>query len=131
MIVFKVELNGELVAEGGKENLSVLTAIIGATGALGCDSLGMNAEAKKTELRLNLGGLGSTSLEEPGNHYRWTKENKLNIGDQVTVTILEQSEADDPIESMPSKSIEDLTKEEWERSKKVYFDFKDKYEEEN
>ena len=128
MIVFKVELNGELVAEGGKENLSVLSAIVGATGALGSESVGMNAEAKKTEFRLNLGGLGSTSLEEPGNHYRWTKENKLNIGDQVTVTILEQNQADHPVESEPSKSIGDLTKEEWERSKKMYFDFKDKYE---
>lgn len=129
MIVLRVEVNGELVAEGGKDELCVLTAIVGATGVLGPKSRGTKTEKEKPDLRLNLGGLGAESDEDPGTHYDWISQEHLEIGDEVLIKVSEQSTADQAIKSHRSKPNEDLQREHWQKAKEYYFKFKEKFEE--
>lgn len=131
MIVFRVELNGEVVSVAGKEDLCVLSAIIGATGVLGPDSGGTKTEKEQADLRLSLSGLGARIDGDPGTHYTWVPPKSLRVGDEILVKILDQEVVDSAKGEKPSKSNEDLKREAWERSKKHYFEDKDKYENEN
>ena len=131
MIVFKVELNGAVLSLAGKDDLCVLSAIVGATGVLGLDSGGTKTEKDKADLRLNLSGLGARSDDDPGVHYTWIHPKTLSLGDKISITILDQENADSVNSEKPSKTNEDLKREAWERSKEHYFELKDKYEIEN
>jgi len=130
MIVLKVELNGEVVAVAGKENLSVLTAIVGGTGALGMES---ENRSKEPDLRLNVGGLEREENGIPGNHLRWCESKALTIGDTISVCILQSDSADVPIIETSSSSEEELKKEikqrlDWERARAFYLKYKDEFE---
>ena len=127
MIVFKVELNGEVIAIAGKENLSVLTTIIGGTGNLGTGS------AEDQDLRLNVGGLEKDEGEISGNHLRWCKSKTINVGDTISVNIQEADSADVAVVEKASDSEEEIKKDinqrlDWGRARAFYLKHKEKYE---
>jgi len=130
MIILKVEVNGEVVANAGKDDLCVLSTIIGATGILGPKSRGTDTEKQRHELRLNIGGLGVKSDEDPGTHYDWIGPTTLNVGDEVKVSILDGDSVDSPKKENRkiADQLEDQQKKHWEVCKEVYLEFKEKYE---
>ena len=129
MIIFQVKLNGETVTSAGKEDLAVLSAIVGATGALGSKSGGTKTEKIKSNFNLTVGGLSSTSENDNGTHLNWLRQD-LSIGDKIEVTILDNGKAEMPVEKTPVDSgrAQEQEKEYWERAKKYYFEHKEKYE---
>lgn len=129
MIVFKVKLNGKKVTLAGKEDLSVLSAIVGASGVLGPKSVGTKRQQQKQDLMLTVGGMSARNEEEQGIHYDWGSLNRLAIGDCVEITILEQDRADLPDKEKVAKRSEVAERVFWEKSKEFYFKYKDKYEE--
>lgn len=133
MIVLKVELNGETITIAGREDLCVLNAMVGGSGVLGSESGGTKTEKQKSDLVLNVGGLGARSDEDQGTHYNWVPQNKLSVGDRVEITILEQSNADLPIEekTVKTKKTGNAERAFWEESKKYYLEHKEKYEKDN
>ena len=133
MIVLKVELNGETVVLAGKQDLCVLNAMVGAAGVLGPESRGTKTEKDKSDLRLNVGGLGAKSDEDPGTHYNWVPRDNLSIGDKIEITILDQVNADLPLEEKLAEVNRTGNSEKafWEEAKKFYFEHKDKYEKDN
>ncbi|GHA22144.1 hypothetical protein GCM10008090_34980 [Arenicella chitinivorans] len=131
MIVFKVELNGEKITIAGREDLCVLSAIVGASGVLGSESVGTNTEKQKSDLMLTVGGLSARNEEDQGTHYDWAPQKILSVGDRVEITILEQGNADLPVKEKIAKRSEIAERAFWEKSKKFYFEHKEKYEKDN
>ncbi len=130
MIVLKVTLNEKVIALAGREDLSVLNVIVGASGVLGSESQGTKTEKNKSDFRLHVGGMGLEKNETQGTHYDWFPQSKLSVGDKVEVAILEQGLADEAIEEFPAKSTEAKNSEKvlWEEAKKLYFEHREKYE---
>ena len=130
MIILSVEVNGEKIVNAGKEDLCVLSTIIGATGVLGPQSRGTATEKQKQDLRLNVGGLGAESDENPGTHYDWIGPTNLKVGDEIKVTILDGESADSPIKENRkiADQLEDQQRKHWEVCKEVYLEFREKYE---
>lgn len=130
MIILRVEINGEKIVSAGKDDLSVLSAIIGATGILGPQSCGTAKEKQAHDLRLNIGGLGAKNEEDQGTHYDWIGPTTLSVGDEIKVTILDGDTADRPIKENRkiADQLEDQQRKHWEVCKEVYLEFREKYE---
>ena len=131
MIAFKVDLNGETITIAGKEDLCVLSAIVGASGVLGSESIGTKTEKEKADLMFSVGGLSARSEEDKGIHYDWGPRNKLSVGDRIEITVLEQESADLPVKEKVTKKSENAERAFWEKSKEIYFEHKEKYEKDN
>ena len=129
MIVLQVTINDKLVASAGRNDLSVLTAGITAAGVLGNKSIGTMSEKEGFRLDFHAGGLSAKSDNEQGAHFRWLDE-KIKIGDEIKIRVLESNESDEPIEAQKT-SKKDYEKQElknWEHARDYYFKHKDKYE---
>ncbi|MCP4640241.1 MAG: hypothetical protein GY851_07415 [bacterium] len=134
MIVFEVSLNGKLLARVGQEDVSVLSAIVSAAGALGPASTGTIAGQTEQELHLHAGGLSCEKDGMEGVHLNWVEE-ALSIGDEITVRLVDSEKADEP---KPHWSREQFAaskkthggrqRDYYERAKEVYFMLRDKYE---
>lgn len=130
MIALKVKLNGELLALAGREDLCVLNTIVDAIGVLGSESTGTVAEKDRAHLSVHIGGLSAKTDDDPGQHLRWERHRPINIGDEISVQILEVDEADEPVleKITPQEQNEQILKSQWESSREFYFKHKDKFE---
>lgn len=130
MIALKVKLNGELLALAGREDLCVLNTIIDATGVLGSESAGTVAEKDKAHIGVHIGGLSARTNDDPGQHMRWVGRKPINIGDEISVQVLEVDIADEPIleKRTPQEQNEQILKSQWESSREFYFKHKEKFE---
>lgn len=82
MLVFDVLVNGELQCTAGLDGPCVLTSIL---------TFVRSAEDKDNDCSLVVGGLDSAAHE----HLTWL-EQKLKVGDQVTITVADREQADPP-----------------------------------
>ena len=130
MIILEVKVNGKVISQAGKEDLSVLNTSLSATGVLGSKSHGTIAKKVGVEFSLHVGGLSAKSNNEAGSHYRWKQQDDLSVGDIVEIGIIENNKADAPIEEFSAKENGSINKEkiQWEEAKKIYFEHKNKYE---
>lgn len=130
MIALQVKLNGELLAIAGRNDLCVLNTIIDASGVLGAESVGTKGEKEGVNLGVHVGGLSAKSDDDPGEHLRWVSRKALQIGDEVSVQILEVSEAEEPVpeKRSPKEQQEQIQRNQWESSRAFYLKHKDKYE---
>lgn len=132
MIAFQVSINGKLITLAGKNDLSVLNTIVGAVGILGSESIGTVSEKDKFQLNVTVGGLSAKSNNEPGEHLRWLDQ-KIGIGDEISIRVIESNNSDDPLEEkkVPADELERQKLKSWESARDYYLKFKDKYESEN
>jgi hypothetical protein len=134
MIIFDVYINGKPVQKSGKSDLTVMSSIVHAVGVLGPDSTGVKHKPDGYEIKLDLGGLTSSNEEMQGVHLSWLREETLNVGDEVTIRILDANDPGPhitPTKADIEKVIRSNEKEEnrrYERAKKDYFELRDKYE---
>lgn len=96
MIVFELLVNGKVVVRGGAEDLSVLSHSVTARGVLGGASLGTSNVKDRAVLEASLSGLTSRASEPSNVHQLWHQSRDLQVGDEITVRILESSVADTP-----------------------------------
>ena len=132
MIAFQVSINGKLITLAGKNDLSVLNTIVGAVGILGSESIGTVSEKDKFQLNVTVGGLSAKSNNEPREHLRWLDQ-KIGIGDEISIRVIESNNSDDPLEEkkVPADELERQKLKSWESARDYYLKFKDKYESEN
>jgi hypothetical protein len=87
MICFDVYENGEKLCRAGKADLLVLSSIL---------SWVKKTEVVDEELTLHIGGL--YKHESGGNaHPQWLERLELNVGDEITIKIVEADTADEPV----------------------------------
>jgi hypothetical protein len=100
---------------------------------LGAESIGTAREKEGFEPSMHVGGLSAKTEEEQGRHLRWIPRQSINVGDEVSIRVLEAEEADPPVlERQASKEYEEETKRKsWESAREFYFKFRDEYEADN
>ena len=92
MICFEVWVNGEKICLAGVGDSGVLDSIVGWGGRQGRQLIKPN---------LHVGGLVNDE------HVRWTeKDHTLEVGDEVTIKIVEADAADEPVRKEPRKRQE-------------------------
>jgi len=130
MVVLEVKVNGELLARAGRDDLCALHAIVNAIGRLGSESSGTKSKKDGFYLRLDVGGLSARSEQEPGTHARWANTQEINVGDEVSIRIVESDRADEPAAEKPEKveNLEERNRKLWESAREIYMEFKDKFE---
>lgn len=109
MPVFHIYLNGKKVSTAGVGDLGVLGAHVTWARRKGEHTLAKKPGSVEEELTLHVGGLISPAQE----HVRWL-DRPLKIGDEVRVTVAENSKIDRP----RSRERQDRAKE--LRSQKRY-----------
>jgi hypothetical protein len=126
MIALEIELNGKSLGTAGTSDLSVLNAIVNAVGKLGAESRGARNNEESFYLELTVGGL--TGREPPGKdeHLTWVRE-LLNIGDTVSVRVVEAAEAAPPASAKAAKSESDEARY-FKWAKDFYLAHREKYE---
>lgn len=100
MIAFEIKVNGQSLGTAGANDLSVLTAIIGAVGKLGPNSTGAHQREEHYNIELTVGGLTSRADGSTDEHLEWITQ-ALKTGDVITVTLVKVDVADAPTGSMP------------------------------
>ena len=130
MIAIEVSLNDEFLAVAGAADLSVLSAIISASGKLGPESHGTKGRKEDNRLYLRVGGLTSRGEGVTDEHPIWVDHETLSVGDCVTVRIVDVLEADSPVTATSAgENINETNERRWyEMAKQAYFDLKDKFE---
>ena len=103
MPVFHVHLNGKKVSTAGVGDLGVLTAIISWVRRKGEHTLAKKPDSVEEELTLSVGGLISPAEE----HVRWL-ERDLKVGDEVRITVAENSKIDRPRSRKRRDRVEEL-----------------------
>jgi hypothetical protein len=130
MIMLEVSLNGEVIANAGRNDLAVLNTIISAVGVLGDESTGTKTQKDDYDLYFTVGGLSSSNDDENGEHVRWLENENLSIGDVVIVRILDSDEADKPkkLKLANAELKEKELREHWEMAREYYFKHRENYE---
>ena len=134
MLVLELRVNGKLVSTAGADSLSVLGAHVTALGKLGENSLGTKVLNDGIELQCEMSGLTSRKEEPQDIHLSWFRSDRMEVGDEVTITIKEADSADGPqlpIEQAVKKqkaSNERIERERFESARDTYFLLKEKYE---
>src|SRR4051812_43440455 len=106
MIALEIELNGKLLGTAGTSDLSVLNATVCAVGKLGADSRGARKNEDSFYLELTVGGLTSREPPSRDEHLDWVRE-LLQIGDTVSVRIIESTKATPPASAKAVKNESD------------------------
>lgn len=100
MYGFVVTFNDEPPITGAADDLYVLTAVVGASGALG--RLATPAQRDQAQsYRLSLDGLTSSRLGQGDEHLHWLHRDDLTVGDRVKIDIVETTQASVPAERSP------------------------------
>ena len=89
MVAFRVQLNHEEPITAGLPGKHVLSVFVD------CDAShrrGQQPETSPVRLQMSVGGL-RTSEEGFGTHVRWLRR-ALEVGDQITIAVVEVSESD-------------------------------------
>ena len=114
-----------------------MSTIVHAVGVLGPDSAGAKHKSDGFEIKLELGGLTSSTEEIYGIHLSWLREQTINVGDEVTIRILNADDPDPHIAPTNSdikkfkRNNEDEERRRFEMAKKDYFELRNKYEVDN
>lgn len=131
MIAFRVSINGQPPIVGGADDLSVLTAIITATGLLGKNTRPVRPDDDgETNIDFRLGGLTSRAVGVANEHVVWLENVALSPGDSITVEVIESESADLIASSSEAEANEDYERELFKFAKKNYLALRDKYESE-
>ncbi|HEY1068010.1 MAG TPA: hypothetical protein VGE52_17935 [Pirellulales bacterium] len=105
MFALRVRINDDEPVTAGAEDLALLSAHIMGMGKLGSKpQFGMMGEAPQfncTVAGMTMGGLGS-----PQDQLRWMPMRKLNVGDKITIEIIETEFADPVVSSEAAKTNE-------------------------
>lgn len=129
MIAFRVSINGQPLVVGGANDLSVLTAIVTATGLLGKETRPSRPDDDgETSIDFRLGGLTSRAVGVANEHVVWLENVSLLPGDTVTVEVVESESADPVASSSKAEANEEYERELFKFAKKNYFSLRDKYE---
>lgn len=131
MIAFRVSINGQPPVVGGANDLSVLTAIVTATGLLGRDTRPVRPDDDgETNIDFRLGGLTNRAVGVANEHVVWLENISLSPGDTVTVEVIESETANPVAASTEADANEDYERELFKFAKKNYLALRDKYESE-
>jgi hypothetical protein len=129
MIAFRVSINGQPPVTGGANDLSVLTAIVTATGLLGTHTRPPRPDEKgETNIDFRLGGLSSRAVGVANEHVIWLENVSLSPGDTVTVEVIDSERADPVASSSEADAKEEYDRELFKFAKKHYLALRDKYE---
>jgi hypothetical protein len=93
MIGLAVYLNGKRVTVAGADDLCVLNAIVNAVGELGASTVRVG-KRRSVDLHLTVGGLTRRAERKQDEHLRWTKLQRLKIGDKISVQIVKTAKPD-------------------------------------
>jgi len=126
MITFEVRLNGVVLSRAGNSELSVLSAILTATGKLGPSSVGTKRTPDSAEIDLNVGGMTAPASGE-GQLVSWLVR-ELAIGDELSVRITESTTADEPQSRKPAAAQETQERAFFEHARANYLRLRAKYE---
>jgi len=127
MIALRTTLNGRTLCLAGAEDLCVLNSIVNAVGKLGDLSKPLRNLDRSPDLFLSVGGLTGRA-DADDEHLRWTEQQKLSVGDEVLITVVEVSEADPPTSKTSARcASEDNERHQFEEAKKIYFKLKEKF----
>lgn len=128
MIIFRVTINNQSSVAGGADDLSVLSAILTATGPLGRGTHCVEANNQEINIGFHLGGLTSRAVGVDNEHVRWLENVELSPGDVVTIEVLEADLADPVTSTYPSPSNEEQERELFKFAKEQYLSLREKYE---
>jgi hypothetical protein len=103
MILFELRVNGKLVARAGADALSVLSHTVTARGMLGTASAGTSNVKEGHRLEASLTGLTSRQSEPKNVHVAWYSNRALSVGDELSVRIVEGTDASEPQVLAPSE----------------------------
>ena len=98
----RIEVNGDLVAIAGAEDLSMLTGTIG---------LGAGEGACITASNILLNVMGLALRGDQPRQLSWCKNISLNAGDKVTFQIVEVEQPSEPDQTLLSPSAAELAAE--------------------
>ncbi len=107
MIAFDVFLNGNKVCRAGVRDLGVLTTVLTWVRREGRNTETREPGIIEEELTLNVGGLISSKNE----HVRWS-DDKLAVGDEVRVRVINLESVDPPRDRRTEDPAEDLKRQE-------------------
>lgn len=102
MFGFMVTVNDGPPITGAADDLYVLTAVVGASGALGRLATPVRP-GQAQDYRLALGGLTQRRLGDSDEHLHWLNRGDLAVGDRVTIQIVETTQASVPAERSPAE----------------------------
>ena len=128
MIAFRVTINDQFPVIGGADDLSVLSAIVTATGSLGQSTHSVKADDGEISIDFRLGGLTSRAIGVNNEHVIWLENVALSPGDIVTIEVIESESANPTASSSPSEANEEYERELFNFSKKNYFALRMRYE---
>ena len=129
MYVLKIQVNQELPVVGGAEDLGVLSATVSGVGKLG--PLAYPDRPEETfDFHVRLGGLTSRAQGVPDEHLDWMPHRELQVGDRVTIQLLEADAADPVLSGKAAKQKADDERAYFEHCKAAYLDLRHKYENE-
>jgi hypothetical protein len=124
MLALRVTINGKKTIVAGKDDLSVLSAMVTLTGKLG--KMTADPGRGKPDMFLNLGGLTARRNGRRDEHLRWTPHLKLKVGDSVLVELIRASRSDKVVERSAAERRSE--REYYKHLKKQYLELKKKYE---
>src|SRR5213595_893105 len=106
MITFHVYLNGKKVSTAGVADTGVLGAHVSWVRRRGEHTLAKKPNSVEEELRLEVGGLITPADE----HVRWFDQH-LKVGDEVRITVAEDTKVDRPRSRKRSDPAADLRRQ--------------------
>jgi hypothetical protein len=104
MLAVQIKINGKRLTVAGAEDLSVLSAIVSATGRLGRKTADFQKSRRKPDIWLSSGGLTARSGGVPDEHLHWIRHRLLKVGDRVSIRVVDVARADRPSSSSPSRN---------------------------
>jgi hypothetical protein len=125
MIVFEVQINGQVVCIAGVGDLGVLTAILKwvRREPNNCPE-GLDIEEwSAQELDLSIGG--TVGHGKHGHQFLdWIRDHRVSVGDEIKIKILDQPECDSPVAKRieTSEFVQERKREYLEELKKEFPD---------
>jgi len=127
MHALKVRINLDAPVIAGANDLGVLNAMVSCVGQLGSSSRSGRKD-QPADLFITVGGLTSRSSDVPDEHLNWMSQRPLNIGDVISVEVLDTLNVDAPTCGEEAEKRLNDEREYFEHCKKVYFSLREKYE---
>jgi hypothetical protein len=116
MVAFEVVVNGKKACNAGLAGRGVLTAILSWAHRVPHLDPETNQSYPTEELMLDVGGLVSTSENQPGDQMSWLRR-QLQVGDTITINIKNLETVDEP-ETRERQKSEDVARQ----AKRRYFE---------
>jgi hypothetical protein len=127
MHALKVRINHDAPVIAGANDLGVLNAIVSCVGQLGSSSRSGRKD-EPADLFITVGGLTARTSDVPDEHLNWMSQRPLNIGDVISVEVLDTLNVDAPTGGEEAEKRLNAEREYFEHCKKVYFSLREKYE---